>query len=82
MRQLHDVEVLSPKSPGTLSTVEKNEAFRYPMFLKRKREGQINGRGFADGRKRRRPTTRSDVSSPTIATDSVFLNLIISAKVN
>ena len=50
------------------------------MFLKRRRDGRVKGRGCADGRKQRANTTREEVSSPAIPTESVFFILVIAAK--
>ena len=49
------------------------------MFLKEKRTGQIKGRGCADGRKQRDELGKDDVSSPTVATESVLLSCTIDA---
>ena len=49
------------------------------MFLKEKRTGQIKGRGCADGRKQRDELGKDDVSSPTVATESVMLSCTIDA---
>lgn len=50
------------------------------MFIKRKRDGRIKGRGCADGRKQWKERRKSNVSSPKITTDAVFLVLTIAAK--
>jgi hypothetical protein len=49
------------------------------MFLKKKRNGTVKGRGCADGRKQRRYTAKEDASSPTVATESVFLTCAVEA---
>jgi hypothetical protein len=49
------------------------------MFLKRKRCGTIKGRGCADGRKQRAYTAKEEATSPTIATEAVFLTAVIDA---
>jgi hypothetical protein len=49
------------------------------MFLKRKRCGKIKGRGCADGQKQRAYTAREDAASPTVATESIFLTMVIDA---
>lgn len=80
MRRLHEFGVLAPKQPGTLTASEKNNALQYFMFLKRKRDSCIMGRVCAEGRKQTASTHRDEVSSPTIATESLFLILVIAAK--
>ena len=49
------------------------------MFLKRKRNGKIKGRGCADGRKQRAYIAKEDATSPTVSTDAVFITAIIDA---
>lgn len=80
MRQLHEMDVMRPRSPTTLSSGDKKKALQYLMFLKRKRNGTIKGRGCADGRKQRQLFAKNDVSSPTIATESIFLIITIAGN--
>jgi hypothetical protein len=49
------------------------------MFLKKKRNGIIKGRGCADGRKQRMYTAKEDASSPTVAIEAVMLSCVIDA---
>jgi hypothetical protein len=49
------------------------------MFLKRKRCGKVKGRGCADGRKQRAYIQREDATSPTVATEAVFLTAVLDA---
>jgi hypothetical protein len=49
------------------------------MFLKQKRSGKIKGRGCADGRKQREYLSKEEVSSPTVAIESVLLTCVIDA---
>ena len=71
MQQLHDRRMMCPRPPSTISRNERGDALQYLMFLKKKRDGTIKGRGCADGRKQRRYITKSDASSPTISTEDV-----------
>eukprot|EP00178_Gracilaria_changii_P013526 TRINITY_DN381_c1_g1_i1.p1 TRINITY_DN381_c1_g1~~TRINITY_DN381_c1_g1_i1.p1 ORF type:complete len:1004 (-),score=118.29 TRINITY_DN381_c1_g1_i1:1292-3985(-) len=80
MQQLHDLNVMTPKPPSALSKEDRQEALQYLMFLKRKRDGRVKGRGCADGRKQRQDAKKGDASSPTISTEAVFLILTIAAK--
>jgi hypothetical protein len=50
------------------------------MFLKKKRNGIIKGRGCADGRKQREYTSKEDASAPTVTIESVMLSCIIEAE--
>jgi Reverse transcriptase (RNA-dependent DNA polymerase) len=49
------------------------------MFLKKKRNGTIKGRGCADSRKQRAYAAKEDASSPTVAIESVMLLCVIVA---
>jgi hypothetical protein len=82
MAQLHDRKVMKPVHSRELTPEEWREALAYLMFLKRKRCGKVKGRGCADGRKQRRDTDRADAASPTVATEAVFLTVVIDALEN
>jgi hypothetical protein len=62
-----------------MSSANRRDALQYLMFLKKKRNGIIKGRGCADGRKQRAYTTKEDTSSPTVAIESVMLSCVIDA---
>ena len=49
------------------------------MFLKEKRDGKIKGRTCADGRKQRETSEKQDVTSPTVALESVLLTSTVDA---
>ena len=80
MQQLHDRDVIEPKSANMLTNEEKKKALHYLMFLKKKRCGRIKGRGCADGRKQRIYKTKEETSAPTVAIESLFLSSVIDAK--
>jgi hypothetical protein len=50
------------------------------MFLKQKRDGNIKGRTVAGGNKQWYYISKEDDSSPTVATESLFLSCIIDAE--
>jgi Reverse transcriptase (RNA-dependent DNA polymerase)/Zinc knuckle len=79
LQQLHDRKVLEPKDAMTMSREEKKASLEYLMFLKKKRNGTIKGRGCADGRKQRAYTAKEDASSPTVAIESLLLSCVIDA---
>ena len=79
MLQLHDRKVMEPKHAAELTHDQKQEALAYLMFLKRKRCGQVKGRGCTDSQKQRAYTAHEDAASPTVATESVFLTAVIDA---
>ncbi|MEM9592233.1 MAG: reverse transcriptase domain-containing protein, partial [Pseudomonadota bacterium] len=80
MVQLHELNVMTPRAPATITRSERRSALQYLMFLKQKRSGAIKGRGCADGRKQRGEMTKPEASSPTVSTEAVFLLLTIAAK--
>ena len=63
-----------------MTHIEKKRALQYLMFLKKKRNGKIKGRGCADGRKQRAYTKKEDASTPTVAIKLVLLSCIIDAE--
>ena len=66
MQQLHDREVMKPKHAHELTPEQKRASLQYLMFLKKKRDGTIKGRGCADGRKQHETTNKDDASAPTV----------------
>jgi hypothetical protein len=79
MQQLHDRKVMKVTKSMDLTPKQRQEALGYLMYLKRKRSGKVKGRGCADGRKQRAYTAKEDASSPTVATEAVFLTAVIDA---
>ena len=65
-----------------LTPKQRQESLGYLMFMKRKRNGKVKGRGCADGRKQRAWTSKADSTSPTVATEAVFLTAVIDALEN
>ena len=53
LKQLHNKQAIAPKNGKEMTHIEKKRALQYLMFLKKKRNGKIKGRGCADGRKQR-----------------------------
>ena len=49
------------------------------MFLQKKRNGKIKGRGCVDGRKQRVYVSKEDVSAPTISMEALLLTCLIDA---
>ena len=79
MQQLHDRKVMQPVSRRDLTPAQKRDTLGYLMFLKKKRNGTVKGRGCADGRKQRAYITKEDSTSPTISTEAVFLTAVVDA---
>jgi hypothetical protein len=53
LHQLHTRKVLEPKDPKYMTTMDRRRALQYLMFLKKKRNGMIKGRGCANGKQQR-----------------------------
>lgn len=79
INQLHVRTVMKPKNVKELTREERQQALAYLMFLKRKRSGQVKGRGCADGRKQRAYTDKDEATAPTVATEAVFLTAVVDA---
>jgi hypothetical protein len=79
LRQLHTWQVMVARKSVELTSVQKDEALGYLMFLKRKRSGKVKGRACADERKQRGYINREEATSPTVATEPVFLTAGVDA---
>ena len=80
LQQLHDRGVLAPKLFSELTREQRARALAYLMFLKRKRDDSIKGRGCADGRPQSEWMSKEDTASPTVATLAMILSCMIDAK--
>lgn len=78
--QLHDREVIDPRSGISLSDKEKSSALSYLKFLKRKINGMVRVRGCVVGRKQRGTLRKAETSSPTDSKEAIFLVVTIAAK--
>jgi hypothetical protein len=79
MAQLHTRTVMKPTHKKDLSPAQRREALEYLMFLKRKRSGDVKGRGCADGRKQREYIPHDEATSPTASTNAIMLTAVIDA---
>ena len=79
MKQFHDREVVKPILPNDVTADICKRALGSYMFLKRKRSGDIKGRGCADGRPQRVYKTKMETSSPTVFTESIFIGSAMDA---
>ena len=80
MRQLHDRFCWRPLHVKDLTSKQRRLAMNSLFFLTEKRDGRIKGRTVADGSKQRLWINKDEVSSPTVATESIILSAIIDAK--
>ena len=79
LQQLHLRNVFKPVSPRTLTLLDKKKALESHLFLKEKRDLSIKGRLVAGGNKQRSFTDKSEATSPTRHTESVFITTAIDA---
>ena len=79
MQQLHFRDTFKPMHWNELNHAQKQSILESHMFLKEKRTGEIKGRTVAGGNKQREFLSKEEVSSPTVATESVLLTCIIEA---
>jgi hypothetical protein len=79
LKQLHDMVTFFPIDPTTVTKEQRTKAISSLMFLKEKRNGDVKGRACADGRPQREEFEKQDATSPTIATESIFLTALIDA---
>ena len=77
---MHDREVMKPKHAHELTPEQKRASLQYLMFLKKKRDVTIKGRGCTDGRKQRETTNKDEASAATVAIESVMISCTIDAK--
>ena len=76
LRQMHNLEVVEPLYPTTVTKEMRQRALNYLMFLKRKKSGEVKGRGCADGRKQRLYVAKEDAAAPTVATPALFISCL------
>jgi hypothetical protein len=77
MKQLDELEVISPRNWSELTAEQRRTALPYLMFLTEKRDGTKKARGCADGSKQE--MDKEKTSSPVISTDALFITLVIDA---
>ena len=77
MQKMHDKVVFHPIKGKQLTRIQNHGALRVLIFLKQKQCGKIKCRAVPDGQKQRAGLKKSDVNSPTAATDSVLITVEI-----
>ena len=80
MKQFHERNVVRPLRKEEISDEVRKRALGYLMFLKEKRNGDIKGRGCADGRKQRLYKSKYETASPTAFIESIFITALIDAQ--
>ena len=79
LTQMHDMRVFTPVLKESLNKEERSKALASLMFLKEKRDMTVKARMCADGRKQRGDWTKQESTSPTVATESVFITAVVAA---
>ncbi len=77
--QLHWRNTFIPKQYSQLTNDEKTKVPESHMFVNKKRTGETKARLVGGGNKHRDYLTKEDSSSPTVATKSVLLTLVVDA---
>ena len=78
--QLEELSVFEGVDPSSITAQQKKDALRAINLIKEKRCGRLKGRTVADGRPQRTLYDKSETTSPTVATDSLMLSLMIDAQ--
>ena len=79
LQQIHDMEGFQPKHWHELNADEKAKALKYLIYLKEKRNGDVKGRGCADGRSQILYTNKLDTASPTASLAGLIITFAIDA---
>ncbi|KAG7373146.1 reverse transcriptase RNA-dependent DNA polymerase [Nitzschia inconspicua] len=79
MKQLDDRNCWEAIHPEDLEEIERKRALRTIFFITQKSNGDIKGRTCADGSVQRNWIGREEVSSPTVARESIILTGMIEA---
>ena len=82
MKQFHFRNKFEPRHRYDLTEKEKAELLESHMFLKQERDGKIKGCTVAGGNKHRDFISKEEAISPTVATKSVMLTVLIKAQEN
>ena len=82
LTQIHKMDTYEPVHKSNLTFEDKKKSLALLMFITEKRNGDIKARKVADGSNQHTYDCydKSDGSSPTVATDSIFLTGVIDAK--
>ena len=80
MQHFHNLDVITPIDVKSMTKQQKSRALSYLMFLKEKRDGNIKGRGCANGQKQQLWMQKEQTSSPTVSNQALFLSCLIDAK--
>ena len=79
MQSFKDFEVLEAILASELTRQQREDALPLMMSLKKKRSGDIKGRGLAGGHKDRGKIPPEEATTPTVITESLYISSAIDA---
>ena len=74
------MKTFDPLNMEDINREQNQTALRYPMFLTKKRSGQIKARGCSDGRKQQEYITKEETYAPTVSTEALILSFLMDSK--
>ena len=77
--QLEDLDVYKPLDPRKFTRAQKKAALRAINLIKEKRCGRLKGHTVADGTLQKGMYDKTETASPTLATDSLMVSIIVDA---
>jgi hypothetical protein len=78
--QLHKRNCFALIDVSKLTVGGKKKAQHALMLLTEKRDGSVKGRSVYSGKPTRKWLAKQDATSPTVATESIMITLVIDAK--
>lgn len=79
LQQIHNMEGFEPKNRYDLTKEPRASALKYLMYLKAKYDGNLKGRGCADGWPQQPYISKSEGSSSTLTLTGLIITCIIDA---
>ena len=79
VKQLHDQTCVRAMAVAELTQREKKRAMEGLLFISQKSTGEHKGRLAYNGKPTREWVSREDKSSPTVATESIFVTCTVDA---
>ena len=79
-RQFHYCEVVRPLEPSMVTPEIYKRTLKYLIFLMKKRNVNIKGRGCANGFPQKVYKSKLEISLPTVSSESVFIGYATNVK--
>ncbi len=80
VKQIHDRDCIRPILKSDLNPTERSRVMEAVTFMLQKHDGTVKTRTCVNGSTQRSWMTRAETSSPTVATESLFLTAVIDAE--